>query len=80
MSDIPQGRLTEIYLSVVQRKALSPNDFTSLDQIRDRLATFQTRYNATARPFNWRFTRADLDDLLHRIDAHEKTEPHARAA
>jgi len=70
----------EIYFSVVQRKALTPNDFTSLDQIRDRLATFQTRYNATARPFNWRFTRADLDDLLHRIDAHEKTEPHARAA
>ena len=70
----------EIYFSVVQRKALTPNDFTSLDQIRDRLTTFETRYNATARPFNWRFTRADLDDLLHRIDAHENIEPNALAA
>ena len=50
----------EIYFSVVQRKVLTPNDFTSLDQIRDRLAAFETRYNAIARPFNWKFTRTDL--------------------
>ena len=70
----------EIYFSVVQRKVVTPNDFTDLGQIRDRLAAFETRYNAIARPFNWKFTRTDLDDLLHRIDAHEKTQPHALAA
>ena len=70
----------EIYFSVVQRKVLSPNNFTSLGQIRDRLAAFETRYNTIARPFNWRFTRTDLHDLLHSIDAHEKTQPHALAA
>jgi len=70
----------EIYFSVVQRKALTPNDFTSLAQIRDRLAAFETRYNAIARPFNWKFTRADLHDLLHRIDAHDKAQPHVLAA
>jgi hypothetical protein len=70
----------EIYFSVVQRKALTPNDFTSLDQIRDRLAAFEERYNAIARPFGWKFTRTDLDDLLHRIDAHDKIQPHALAA
>jgi transposase len=70
----------EIYFSVVQRKALTPNDFTSLEQIRDRLAAFETRYNAIARPFNWKFTRDDLNDLLRRIDAHDKTQPHALAA
>ena len=42
----------EIYFSVVQRKVLTPNDFTGLDQIRDRLAAFETRYNAIARPFH----------------------------
>ena len=26
--------------------------------------------NRVATPFDWRFTRADLADLLHRIDAH----------
>ena len=70
----------EIYFSVVQRKVITPNDFTGLDQIRDRLAAFETRYNAIARPFNWKFTRTDLDDLLRRIDAHDKTQPHALAA
>jgi transposase len=62
----------EIYFSVVQRKVVSPNDFTSLDQVRQRLADFQVRYNATARPFQWKFTPADLDDLLHRIDQHQQ--------
>ena len=70
----------EIYFSVVQRKALTPNNFTGLDQIRDRLAAFEARYNAIARPFDWKFTRADLSDLLHRIDAHDKTKTHALAA
>lgn len=70
----------EIYFSIVQRKALTPNDFTSLDQIRDRLAAFEIRYNAIARPFSWKFTRADLRDLLGRIEAHDKARPHARAA
>ena len=70
----------EIYFSIVQRKVVNPNDFTDLGQIRDRLAAFEAHYNAIARPFNWKFTRTDLDDLLHRIDAHEKTQPHALAA
>ena len=70
----------EIYFSVVQRKALTPNDFTSLDQIRERLAAFEVRYNAIARPFSWKFTRTDLHDLLNRLDAHQKIKPHAPAA
>ena len=53
----------EIYFSVVQRKVLTPSDFTDLGQIRDRLTAFQARYNAVAKPFSWRFTRTDLDDL-----------------
>jgi hypothetical protein len=70
----------EIYFSIVQRKVVHPNDFTDLGQIRDRLATFEIRYNAIARPFNWKFTRTDLHDLLQRIDAHDRTPPHALAA
>ncbi len=74
------GLPDEIYFSVVQRKALTPNDFTSLDQIRERLAAFEVRYNAIARPFSWKFTRTDLHDLLNRLDAHQKIKPHALAA
>lgn len=41
----------EIYFSVIQRKVVSPNDSTSLDQVEQRLTDFEQRYNATARPF-----------------------------
>jgi predicted polyphosphate/ATP-dependent NAD kinase len=60
---------------VVQRKVLTPSEFTGLDQIRSRLAAFETRYNAIARPFTWKLTRADLRDLLRRIEAHDKNQP-----
>jgi transposase len=70
----------EIYFSVIQRKVLTPNDFTGLDQIRDRLAAFETRYNAIARPFDWKFTSTDLSDLLRRIDTHVNAEAHVLAA
>jgi hypothetical protein len=60
----------EIYFSVVQRKVVSPNDFTNLTQVRDRLRGFEDRYNATAHPFQWRFTTSDLDDLLARLNRH----------
>jgi transposase len=64
----------EIYFSIVQRKVVSPNDFTSLDQVEDRLTAFERRYNETARPFEWKFTQADLEDLLARIERHEQNE------
>ena len=35
-----------------------------------RLLAFQERYNATAAPFDWKFTRAKLNDLCKRLDAH----------
>ena len=62
----------EIYFSVVQRKVVTPNDFVDLDQIRARLAAFEIRYNAVATPFNWRYNRHDLQNLLQRIDAHQR--------
>ncbi|MEV6996026.1 hypothetical protein AB0N87_44150 [Streptomyces sp. NPDC093228] len=60
----------EIYFSVVQRKVISPNDFPDLTQVGDRLRAFEDRYNATAQPFQWKFTTSDLDDLLARLDRH----------
>jgi transposase len=58
----------EIYFSVVQRKVLTPNDFTDLAELQQRLLGFQQRYQQTAAPFGWRYTRADLDRLLRRLD------------
>ena len=61
----------EIFFSILQRRVLTPNDLTDLDALAARILAFQDRYNATATPFDWRFTRTDLGRLLQRIAAHE---------
>jgi hypothetical protein len=55
----------EIYLSLVQRKVLTPNDFPDLDTLAKRLLAFGRRYEQIAAPFQWKFTRTDL---AHRLD------------
>lgn len=67
----------ELYFSIVQRKALTPNDFDSLDALAERLLRFGDHYRQIAKPFDWTFTRSDLDRLLARIDAHQ---PHLTLA
>jgi hypothetical protein len=57
----------ELYFSIVQRKALTPNDFASLDELAARLLTFGDHYRQIARPFEWTFTRADLERVLERV-------------
>jgi DDE superfamily endonuclease len=58
----------EIYFSAVQRKALTPNDFPDLDTLEQRLLAFGRRYEQIATPFEWKFTQADLDRLIHKLD------------
>ena len=57
----------EIYFSIVQRKALTPNDFSCLEAVAERLWNFERYYESIARPFEWKFTRADLNALMARI-------------
>ena len=60
----------EIYFSILQRKVLTPNDFVDLAAVEKRLTDFADLYNDTAVPFDWRFTKADLDarlDALARV-------------
>ena len=58
----------EIYLSGVQRKVLTPNDFPDLDTLEQQLLAFGRRYEQIATPFEWKFTRADLNQLLARAN------------
>ena len=58
----------EIYFSIVQRKALQPNNFTDLDTLEDHLLNFGRRYQRIAQPFEWKFTRQDLDRVLNKLD------------
>jgi hypothetical protein len=70
----------EVYFSIIQRKVLTPNDFASLAEIEDRLLRFQEHYEQIAAPFEWKFTRVDLDALLERFQNHEIQESLRRAA
>jgi hypothetical protein len=56
----------ELFFSIVQRKALTPNNFGSLDELAERLLAFGEHHRAVARRFHRTFTRADLDALLAR--------------
>jgi hypothetical protein len=64
----------ELYFSIVQRKALTPNDIGSRQELAQRLLAFARRYREIARPFEWTFTRADLERVLERVDAQERPE------
>jgi hypothetical protein len=57
----------EIYFSVLQRKAIQPNDFRDL-ALAERVMAFQERYNLNANPFDWTYTRTDLNAFLRRLD------------
>jgi transposase len=59
----------EVVFSIIQRKVIKPSDIGDADALAARLLAFQHRYNTTARPFDWKFTRADLNDLCRRIEA-----------
>jgi len=57
----------EIYFSGAQRKVLQPNDFADLDALEQRLLAFGRHYEQIATPFEWKFTRRDLERLLTRL-------------
>lgn len=57
----------EIYNSIIDRKVLTPNDFTDLDEVEQRLHAFEKLYEQTAKPFQWKFTRHDLTKLMKRL-------------
>jgi hypothetical protein len=65
----------EIYFSIVQRKALTPNDFPSLEALSDRLTRFERYYESIASPFEWKFTRKDLQAMLNEFDSKDAVVP-----
>ncbi len=67
----------ELYFSIVQRRALTPNDLGSLQELAERLLAFGDHYRAVAEPFDWSITRADLNRVLDRVT--DRLAPRSRA-
>ena len=60
----------EIYFSIVQRKVLIPNDFSSLAELEEAVINFQNRYEKIAKPFERKYTKNDLSELMKKLDRH----------
>ena len=52
----------EIWFSILQRKLLTPNDFPNLETLQQRLLDFITHYNLSAKPINWSYTVAQMEN------------------
>ncbi|MCY4596599.1 MAG: hypothetical protein OXC19_17585 [Bryobacterales bacterium] len=50
----------EIFVSVLQLKAITPNNFAFSDDLATRLGIFEQHYEAIAEPFEWKFSHAGL--------------------
>ena len=61
----------EIYFSVLQRKVLMPNECENLGALAQRLLDFQAYYEQIAKPFKWKFTRANLNDMLDKASSYD---------
>lgn len=61
----------EVYFSMLQRKVLRPNDSANLQELELRIKLYEELTNRDPRPFDWRFTKYDLFDLLQRLARRE---------
>jgi hypothetical protein len=50
---------------------LEPNDFEDVAEVARTLNAFEQHWSSVAEPFDWRFTRDDLERLLKRLSVHE---------
>jgi transposase len=60
----------EVFFSILQRKAITGGDFTDLGDLADKILGFQQHYNTAASPFDWKFTKTKLRQLMERLAAH----------
>ena len=61
----------EVYFSLLQRKVLTPNDSADLKELELRIMLYQELTNSQPRPFDWKYTKDDLLDLLQRLARRE---------
>jgi hypothetical protein len=52
----------EIWFSILVRRVIKRGDFSSVDDLRQRILDFIAYFNQTARPFRWTYTGRPLVD------------------
>jgi DDE superfamily endonuclease len=61
----------EVSFSLLQRKVLTPNDSADLQELELRIKLDEDLTNSQPKPFDWKFTKYDLFNLLQRIAKRE---------
>ena len=61
----------EVYFALLQRKVLTPNDSADLQELALRIRLYEELTNQQPQPFDWKFTKYDLFDLLQRLARRE---------
>jgi len=54
----------KIWFSILQRKLLEPNDFSSTKALEQAITDYITYYNQTAKPIKWTYTVEKLERKL----------------
>jgi hypothetical protein len=57
-----------VFFSILSRKALHGQSFDTLDALAQRILAFQDWHNQNSHPFNWAWTRQQLNEYLNRLD------------
>lgn len=70
----------ELFLSILTRKALTPRDFKSKKEAKERIRGFLAYRNQRPRPFRWNYTQKDLAEDLKRWEEEDQKNPGASAA
>jgi hypothetical protein len=55
------------------RKALHGASFPDTDALTRRIPSFRNWHNLTTQPFNWTWTRTQLNNYLHRLSGFDTT-------
>ena len=63
-----------------QRKAFTPNNFPCLETLAERLSNFERYFESIARPFEWKFTRVELNALIARMRSRYSQSQHLKMA
>jgi hypothetical protein len=61
----------EVYFSLLQRKVLTPNDSKDLQELELRIKLYEELTNKQPKPFDWKFTKYDLLNLMERVARRE---------
>ena len=65
----------EIYFSIIQRKVLTPNYYSSVEQLKETIMNFQYRYEKIGKPFEWKYTKNDLTKLMKKLKRYAEPLP-----